>query len=62
LEGLGRVAEDTLIEKLLHYLGESDRGVVVEAKDGSVLGIATARGVVKALSAGIGPDQSSVKA
>jgi|TARA_B110000444_G_scaffold114657_1_gene108065 glycine betaine/proline transport system ATP-binding protein len=62
LEGLGRVAEDTLIEKLLHYLGESDRGVVVEAKDGSVLGIATARGVVKALSAGSGPDQSSVKA
>ena len=62
LEGLGRVSEDTLIEKLLHYLGESDTGVVVEAKDGSVLGIATARGVVKALSAGSGPDQSSVKA
>jgi glycine betaine/proline transport system ATP-binding protein len=61
LEGLGRVSEDTLIEKLLHYLGESDTGVVVEAKNGSVLGVATARGVVKALSAGSGPDQSSVK-
>jgi len=61
LEGLGRVSEDTLIEKLLHYLGGSDRGVVVEAKDGSVLGVATARGVVKALSVGSGSDTSSVK-
>ena len=61
LDGLGRVSEDTLIEKLLYYLGDNDRGVVVEAKDGSVLGVATARGVVKALSAGSGPDTSSVK-
>ena len=61
LEGLGRVSEDTLIEKLLHYLGGSDRGVVVEAKDGSVLGVATARGVVKALAVGSGSDTSSVK-
>lgn len=61
LEDLGRVSHDTLIEKLLHYLGDSNKGVVVEAKDGSVLGVATARGVVKALSAGSDPDQSSVK-
>ena len=61
LEGLGRVSHDTLIEKLLHYLGESNKGVVVEAKDGSVLGVATARGVVKALSAGSDPDQNPVK-
>lgn len=61
LNGLARVSEDTLIENLLRYLGDNDKGVIVEAKDGSVLGIATARGVVKALSAGSDPDMISVK-
>ena len=41
-----------MVEKLLRYLADNEQGLAVEAKDGSILGIATARGVVKALASG----------
>lgn len=48
----GRVARDTSVEDLLPYLAEQEDGVLVEDEDGQVLGVATARGVVKALATG----------
>lgn len=48
----GRVARDTSVEDLLPYLAEHEDGVLVEDEDGRVLGLATARGVVKALATG----------
>ena len=49
---LERVPEGTLVEPLLSRLAGSDGGMIVEAEDGSVLGVATARGLVAALASG----------
>jgi len=50
LEKLHKVGSDTLVEDLLRYLGDNDRGVAVESTDGTLLGVATAQGVVRALA------------
>ena len=50
LKGLGRVSADTQIDSLLGYLAKNKNGVAVEAEDGSVIGIATATGVLEAVS------------
>ena len=52
VDGLERIPGDTLIENMLRHLADHEEGVVVEGEDGSVLGIATARGVVAALASG----------
>jgi glycine betaine/proline transport system ATP-binding protein len=52
LTGLGRVAADTPIDSLLGYLGDNAGGVAVEAADGSVIGVARAANVVRALANG----------
>ncbi|MEK9611268.1 MAG: betaine/proline/choline family ABC transporter ATP-binding protein [Alphaproteobacteria bacterium] len=52
LTGLGRVAADTPIDSLLGYLGNNADGVAVEAADGSVIGVARAANVVRALANG----------
>lgn len=51
-EGQERVAQGTLVELILPRLAQSNAGVIVEAADGSVLGVATARGLVRALAGG----------
>lgn len=45
-----RVSEGTLVEALLSKLSQGENGVIVEASDGSILGTATARGLVAALA------------
>jgi glycine betaine/proline transport system ATP-binding protein len=55
-DDLERVPQGTLVEPLLPKLAESNAGVIVEAADGSVLGIATARGLVAALAGGCIPE------
>ncbi len=55
---LGRVSEGTLVETLLPRLAGNDGGVVVEASDGTTLGVATARGLAAALAAGCATDPS----
>ncbi|MEI6537740.1 MAG: ABC transporter ATP-binding protein, partial [Verrucomicrobiaceae bacterium] len=52
VEGLRRVAADTLVESLLPDLGSFAAGVVVEGPDGAVLGVATARGLAASLALG----------
>ena len=52
VSGIGRIAADTPIDSLLGYLGENADGVAVEAADGSIIGIARAANVVKALATG----------
>jgi len=52
LTGLGRVAADTPIDSLLGYLGDNADGFAVEAADGSVIGVARAANVVRALANG----------
>jgi len=52
---LERVAGGILVETLLPRLAAHNSGVVVEGEDGSVLGIATARGLTAALAAGCIP-------
>ena len=54
-ENLERVPEGTLVETLLPKLGETDKGVIVEAANGATLGIATARGLAAALASGCNP-------
>ncbi|MFD1160596.1 quaternary amine ABC transporter ATP-binding protein [Roseovarius aestuarii] len=54
----GRVSEGTLVETLLPRLAGNDGGVVVEASDGTTLGVATARGLAAALAAGCATDSS----
>ncbi len=49
---LGRTAQGTLVETLLPALAQNDGGVLVEAADGTPLGVATARGLAAALAAG----------
>lgn len=60
-EGLGRISGDTLVSELLCYVADHEEGVLVEAQDGSVLGIATARGVVSALASGCGIESAPVR-
>ena len=50
VRGLGRVPAATQIDSLLGYLAKNDKGVAVEAEDGSIIGIATASGVLEALA------------
>lgn len=52
IDGIRRVPGDTLIDGLLGYLSEHPEGLVVEDKNGDVLGVATASGVLSALAAG----------
>lgn len=52
--GLDRVAEDALVESLLPRLASAPNGVAVEAADGAVIGIATARSFAAALATGSG--------
>ena len=59
IDALKRVSCETLVEKLLRYLADNEQGLAVEAKDGSILGIATARGVVKALASGSNDDSGA---
>ncbi|MBT6542501.1 MAG: glycine betaine/L-proline ABC transporter ATP-binding protein, partial [Rhodobacteraceae bacterium] len=59
IDALKRVSGETLVEKLLRYLADNEQGLAVEAKDGSILGIATARGVVKALASGSNDDSGA---
>ena len=61
LKGLGRVSADTQIDSLLGYLAKNKNGVAVEAEDGSVLGIATATGVLEALANGSSVPPAKVK-
>ena len=61
LKGLGRVSADTQIDSLLGYLAKNKNGVAVEAEDGSVLGIATATGVLAALANGSSVPPAKVK-
>ena len=49
---LERVAGNTLVATLLPRLAAHHSGVLVEGEDGSVLGVATARGLTAALAAG----------
>ncbi len=60
-DGMGRISGDTSLEKLLPYLADHEAGVVVEAEDGVVLGVATARGVVAALASGVKTEPAKVK-
>ena len=53
-DGLDRVAEDALVESLLPQLASARNGVVVEAADGAVIGVATARSFAAALATGSG--------
>ena len=61
VSGLGRVAADTPIDSLLGYLGDHPDGVAVEAADGSVIGVARAANVVKALATGSDADPADVR-
>ena len=60
-KGLGRVAADTQIDRLLGYLSTHEKGVLVENKDGSIVGIATARTVLAALASGSNSDPAEIK-
>jgi glycine betaine/proline transport system ATP-binding protein len=61
VSGLGRVAADTPIDSLLGYLGDHADGVAVEAADGSVIGVARAANVVRALATGCDADPADVR-
>ena len=50
VKGMGRVPAATQIDSLLGYLAKNQKGVAVEAEDGSIIGIATASGVLEALA------------
>ena len=52
MDGIRRVAGDTLIDGLLGYLAEHPEGLAVEGPAGDLIGVATARGVLSALAAG----------
>lgn len=52
VDGIRRVAGETLIDGLLGYLAEHPEGLAVEDTNGNVLGVATASGVLSALAAG----------
>tara|TARA_B100001027_G_scaffold212889_1_gene182813 strand:- start:4001 stop:5098 length:1098 start_codon:yes stop_codon:yes gene_type:complete len=61
VSGIGRIAADTPIDSLLSYLGDNADGVAVEAADGSIIGIARAANVVKALATGSGATPAVVR-
>ena len=61
IKGMGRVSADTQISSLLGYLAKHEKGVAVEAKDGSVIGVATASGVLAALANGTNTAPAEVK-
>jgi len=61
LTGMGRVAANTQIDSLLGYLAKHSQGVAVEAEDGSVMGVATASGVLAALATGCKVAPADVK-
>jgi len=50
LKDMGRVSADTPIDSLLGYLAKHQKGVAVEADDGSVLGVVTAKNFLEALA------------
>ena len=60
-KGLGRVSADTQIDRLLGYLSTHEKGVIVENKDGSVVGIANARTVLAALASGSSSKPAIIK-
>ena len=55
------MAADTQIDRLLGYLSTHEKGVLVENKDGTIVGIATARSVLAALASGSNSDPAEVK-
>jgi len=61
IEGIGRVSADTTLASLLGYLADHQEGVVVEAEDGSVLGIAKGQGVLSALATGCTAEPAHVE-
>ncbi len=61
IKGMGRVSADTQISSLLGYLAKHQKGGAVEAKDGSVIGVATASGVLSALANGTNTAPAEVK-
>ena len=60
-KGLGTVAADTQVDKLLKYLSTHEEGVLVKNKDESVIGIATARSVLAALASGSSTSPADVE-
>ncbi len=58
-DDLNKVAAGTLVETLLPALAEHEKGVIVEAEDGSTLGVATARGLAAALAGGCAPSSTA---
>ncbi|NDA09185.1 MAG: ATP-binding cassette domain-containing protein, partial [Alphaproteobacteria bacterium] len=62
VKGLGRVSADTQIDSLLGYLAKHQKGVAVEAEDGSIIGVATASGILEALANGCNVPPAEVKA
>lgn len=60
-KGLGKVAADTQVDKLLKYLSTHEEGVLVKNKDESVVGIATARSVLAALASGSSTSPADVE-
>ena len=52
IDGIRRVASDTLIDGLLGYLAEHPEGMAVEDSTGNVQGVITASAVLSALAAG----------
>lgn len=61
VDGLARVSADTLVDSLLSYLYTHADGVVVEAADGKVLGVATARNLVGALASGCNAEPAQLR-
>ena len=53
-DGLDRVAGDAPVETILPELARASSGVAVEAADGTVIGVATARSFASALATGSG--------
>lgn len=50
--GLERIPEGTLVEALLSNLARTDGGLIVETTEGSPMGVATTRGLARALASG----------
>ena len=58
---INRIRSLGSFDSLLGYLSKNKNGVAVEAEDGSVLGIATATGVLEALANGSSVPPAKVK-
>jgi glycine betaine/proline transport system ATP-binding protein len=61
IEGMGRVSGDTSLASLLSYLSDHEEGIIVEAEDGSVLGIARGQGLLSALALGCSIEPAHVE-